>query len=63
MPKPVAITDAEFDLLRAAAPADTLLPASWWAAFLSLFLNHVYTEREAEQLLELFNDRLYEMSR
>lgn len=51
------ISRAEFALLHAAAPTNTILPASWWAQFLSLFLNRDYTETEARRLLELYNEK------
>lgn len=51
------LTDAEIAILTSAAPEDTLLPAEWWARFLSLFLGTHYSIAKARKVLEAFNAR------
>lgn len=51
------LTDDELAILSAAAPEDTLLPADWWARFLSLFLGRTYTAKHAGKIIAAFNAR------
>jgi hypothetical protein len=49
------LTDGEKALLSAAAPADTLLPLTWWRDFLSLFLGRHYSLKETRAVIDTFN--------